>query len=253
MNNTPDCTLRDATAEDLPALQALLGHAPAWPLPAGQRRLLACDATGRPVATLRLCPDTGTAAPRYWYHVGCAVHAAAELQLFRRQPTLLLGNDLTGATELLELAMAVDAGAAMTALVRHAIAAAADTATDTAPDTVKPGPTTVFAELPGPLDGSGASPFWAGLGRHFYTGDPRAAEARHGDAWRSHVAALLPRQLVYTSFLPDDAQAVIGTAAPGALALRAALERAGLQYRQHVRIDDAGPVLECSRVPGAAG
>ena len=252
MNTPLDCTLREATAQDQPALQALLGHAPAWPLPAKQRRLVALDATGRPVATLRLRPDTGTAAPRYWYHVGCAVHAAAELQLFRRQPTLLLGNDLTGATELLDLAMAVDAAAAMTALVRHAVATAADTATDTAIDTVKSGPMTVFAELPGPLDGSGASPFWAGLGRHFYTGDPRAAESQHGDAWRSHVAALLPRQLVYTSFLPDAAQAVIGTTAPQALTLRAALERAGLQSRQHVRIDDAGPVLEYSRVPGVA-
>jgi len=253
MNDAPDCTLRDATARDLPALQALLGHAPAWPLPAGQRLLLAADATGQPVATLRLCPGTGLAAPRYWYHVGCAVHAAAELQLFRRQPTLLLGNDLTGATELLDLAMAADAGAAMTALVRHAIAAAAELVINTDTNTAKPGPMTVFAELPGAVDGSGASPFWAGLGRHFYTGDPRAAAARHGDAWRSHVAALLPRQLVYTSFLPDDAQAVIGAAAPQTLALRTALERAGLQYRQHVRIDDAGPVLECTLAPGAAG
>ena len=83
------------------------------------------------------------------------------------------------------------------------------------------------------------------LEQSFHAGDVQAEAARFGaEAWRAHVAALLPRQPVYASFLPAEAQAAIGACADAARPLRAALEAAGLHFHDHVRIDDGGPVLE---------
>jgi len=50
--------------------------------------------------------------------------------------------------------------------------------------------------------------------------------------------------LIYTSFLPRDAQAAIGGVRSDQGALRAALEAAGLRFAGHVRIDDGGAVME---------
>jgi arginine N-succinyltransferase len=200
------------------------------PASAGHRRWAALDAQGHAGATLELVERIGREGPaRHWYHVGRVVHRAAELGIHHEQQTLLLGNDLAGASEL---RIGADAEpAALAALLRHVIAAQ------------RPG-TTLVAELPGVRDSADQSPFWLGLGRHFHAADPRDELARHGPEWRSHVAALLPRQLVYTSFLPDTARAAIAAHHDSAAALRSTLEAAGFRFRGHVAIDDGGPVLE---------
>jgi arginine N-succinyltransferase len=237
--------IRDAAATDLGALAALLGTVCALPRAsddsAHDRLLVATDSQGRVVASLRLAGPIGLRLPRYWYHVGCAVHAAPELGLFHRQPTLLQGNDLTGASELCDLAVDTTwADPAARLLALRALIEAALVVARARPEHFG---SQLIAELPGLHDLTGCSPFWQGLGQHFYSGDPQLAAARHGAAWRSHVAALLPRQLLYTSFLPEAAQAAIGQAHPAAQALREALEAAGLRDQGYVRIDDAGPVL----------
>ncbi len=197
--------------------------------------------TARPVASACVRAAIGLQLPRYWYHVGCTVHAAPELRLFHRQRTLLLGNDHTGASELAELQWARDGvpldeqAAALRLLVDTVLLAMARERERFAAELV--------AELPGLRDAAGQSPFWDGLGRHFFSGDPRDAEAAHGEAWRSHVAALLPRHPVIAAFLPAPAQAAIAQVAPAARLLRELLEAAGLHYGHHVRIDDGGPVL----------
>jgi arginine N-succinyltransferase len=231
---------REATAADLPAIQALIGRRVELPRAAGERLFVSEHAQGGLEATLRLRPPIGLQRPRWWYHVGCAVHAAAEIGVLHRQPTLLLGNDLTGAAELSDIGHRDDSLPAVGAVLATVLTAALD-AIAREPEVYGE---RLIAELPGRRDAQGRSPFWLGLGRHFYAGDPLEAEAHHGRAWRSHVAALLPRQLVYTSFLPDDAQAAIGAVAEAAQPQAAALAAAGWRYQGHVRIDDAGPVLE---------
>jgi arginine N-succinyltransferase len=242
---SPAWAVRPATAADLPELAALRGLRSAPTLPTTEHELLLVAAdpgTARLLASVRLRPAIGLTLPRCWYHVGCTVHAAAELQLFHRQRTLLLGNDHTGASELADLAWAehglplAEQAAALRGVVQTVLLAMARSRTRYAPQ--------LIAELPGLRDGAGQSPFWAGLGRHFYTGDPQDAEARHGAAWRSHVAALLPRHPVMASFLPAAAQAAIAQVAPEARLLRELLEETGLRYGHHVTVDDGGPVLE---------
>jgi len=236
--------VRDATVADLPALEALAPRPFAGLPQATHEHLLVAQDLGsaRLLACARLRPAIGLALPRHWYHVGCTVHAAAELSLFHLQRTLLLGNDHTGASELCHLATAADGvpladqAGALRLVLQGALLLIASRRAHYAPE--------LIAELPGLRDGAGCSPFWQGLGRHFFSGDPAAAEQRLGETWLSHVAALLPRQAVYTSFLPEAAQAAIAQVHHDALVQREVLEACGLQYGHHVAIDDAGPVLQ---------
>ena len=239
--------VRPAVDADLPQLLALSeSAAPA----AGGEVLLVAQAAApdeEPAALLgflRLRQAIGMDLPRVWYHVGCTVHAAPELGLFHRQRTLMLGHDHTGASELADITWArddvalSDQAATLQLLVQTALLWIACNRAQHAHR--------LITELSGPRDSIGQSPFWQGLGRHFFGGDPRAAASVHGPAWRTHVAALLPRQPVYTSFLPAAAQATIAQVHPGALLLRDVLEQAGLRYSHHVNVEDAGPVLEAT-------
>lgn len=238
---------RPARPGDEPAIAALLQATGQGPdrvaLPASPAlRLVVEDGSGQLLATAQLLPAIGLVQPRLWYAVGCVVHAAAELQLYQRQRTLLLGHDHTGASELNDIAWQHNAlplatqARVLQQLLRAALlhlgrerGAFADS---------------LIVELPGPRDAAGQSPFWQGLGRHFYAGDPATARAAHGPAWRSLVAALLPRQQVYASFLPTAAQAAIGQVQADALVLREVLHDIGLRYSHHVNLEDGGPVLE---------
>lgn len=211
---------------------------------AGQRLALADGS-----ASLLLVPRLGLTLPRFHFHIGRVVHASQELGLFRVQTTLLLGNDHTGHSELAELQVdpQLDAGAQTRALTQLVLAARK--LVSASPQEFGPA---LVAELPGWRDASGASPFWRALGAHFYAGDPAAAQARLGNAWCSHLAALLPRQSVYLSFLGDAAAARLAEPAPAAQPALAALRAAGFQPPCHVRIDDGGPVLVWHAPPADA-
>jgi hypothetical protein len=107
-----DWSIRPAVAGDVGGLIPLL-PAPGLgvsllPTSSGnggrQWLLVAVRGPGEAVAgCVRVRRAIGLDRPRFWYHVGCAVHAAPELELFHRQRTLLLGNDLTGAWEIADL------------------------------------------------------------------------------------------------------------------------------------------------------
>jgi arginine N-succinyltransferase len=223
-----------ASAARLAGWTSQTGLPPDPALAAGECWLLAREtADGAPRAALKLRERLGLKLPRYSYHVGCAVHAAAELDLFCSQATLLLGNDHTGAAELAEIACEPGAEALLPALIEAALARLRAS-----------GSRLVVVELAGPRDAAGRAPFWDGLGRHFYPDDPAAAQARFGAAWTSHLAALLPRQMLYLSFLDPAAQAALGRVGAAGEAAAAALAAAGFAAGRHVRIDDGGPIWE---------
>jgi arginine N-succinyltransferase len=251
-----DCTVRAAETDDLAALAGLL-PAPGQGgslLPAGGSEFLLvaerdgpADAAGRIAGCVRVRRGIGLDAPRYWYHVGCAVHAAPELRLFHRQRTLLLCNDLTGAWEIADLACdgASGDGAGQAEVLRQLLRAALRVIVrERAGATGADEPAQVVVELPGQRDVTGRSPFWQSLGRHFYEGDPLLAAERFGPAWRTHVASLLPREPLLVSFLSPAAQAAIGCPARSAAWQVQVLHEAGLRPGRCVTIDDAGPVYE---------
>jgi arginine N-succinyltransferase len=198
------------------------------------------------LAEARLARAIGLVVPRFWFHVGCTVHASATLGLFQRHRTLLLGNDYTGASEL-QLQAAPDADAALGLALHGALLLVAQRRARHADR--------VIAELPGLHDAQGRSPFWQGLVRHFHDGEPATLAQRLGADWRAAVAALLPRQPVYAAFLAPEVQEAIARVPAAALPLRERLEHAGLRYAHHVRIDDGGPVLEAETdtLPAVAG
>jgi arginine N-succinyltransferase len=243
--------IRAATSEDLPQLAGLL---PAWTLETAgfvdgddDDRLLLAVSAGQALGCLRVRRRVGLDHPRYWFHVGFRVHAAVELAMFRRERTLLLGNDHTGAAELSEFALraVLPESTTGTALAQELVAKALrwllqeDPGADDLPK--------VIAALPGPRSADGSAPFWNGLGRHFYAGDVEQALARFGTHWQTHVAALLPRHPLVVSVLHADVQDAIGAIHPDARVWRDALADAGLRAGQHIGLHDGGPVYEAHR------
>ena len=247
---------RAAEQRDLGALAGLLpapGQGGSLLPAADSEFLLVAEraAVGEPAGPIAGCVRVrrgiGLVVPRYWYHVGCTVHAAPELQLYHRQRTLLLCNDLTGAWEIADLACegtSVNSGEqaeVLRKMLRAALRLIERERSDRAgtEESIR-----VIAELPGQRDVAGRSPFWQSLGRHFYDGDPLLAAERFGPAWRTHVASLLPREPLLASFLSEAAQAAIARPARGAALQAQALREAGLRPGRCVTIDDAGPVYE---------
>lgn len=231
--------VRPAQAGDLPTLAAWLGRA--VPAPAAPAELLLLAETGGTLqACLRLVPAIGMVLPRVSYHVGVVVHAARELGLFQPQRTLLLGHDHTGSSELADLGLAPGLGDGARAAAFDALLAAALARIEARPGDYA---RRLVVELPGLRDDDGRSPFWEGLGRHFYPGDPAAAAARHGPEWRCHVAELLPRQVVHTSFLPPAAQHALGAVHPNWRSLLPLLQAAGFADSEHVNVEDGGPIF----------
>ena len=105
----------------------------------------------------------------------------------------------------------------------------------------------VIAELRGKLDADGRSPFWEGLGRHFFAMEYSTADYLTGIGQKSFVAELMPRYPVYANLLPDSARAVIGEVHDDTRAARTMLEQEGFRYEGYVDIFDAGPTVECFR------
>ena len=243
--------VRCATAEDLVSLRALDGREmPASP--AGSNVWVALAAgrqAGRPLASLHLSLRIGRPQPQAWFRLGWAVHASAELGLYLRQRTLMLGNDLCGADELGGFALSPElapsqAFGAWSALLAAALSAHQEAQAQALQDDEAPRP--CIATLPGWRDAAGASPVWLGLGRHFVP--PATGAAAHEPA---ALAPLMPRQLLYAALLPEPAQAALGRCAPQAEPLREALLAAGFGWRERVGVIDGAPVLE--RWPGAPG
>ena len=183
----------------------------------------------------------GLAEPWYNYHVGTQVHASRELDLYTAAPTLFLTNDHTGHSELCSLFL--------DARYRHArngplLAKARLLFITEFADRFA---TKVIAELRGKLDGDGRSPFWEGLGRHFFAMEYSRADYLTGIGQKAFIAELMPRHPVYTALLPAEARAAIGEVHADTLPARAMLESEGFRYEGYVDIFDAGPTLECFR------
>jgi len=105
----------------------------------------------------------------------------------------------------------------------------------------------VIAEMRGRLGPDGKSPFWEGLGRHFFAIEFSRADYLTGIGQKAFVAELMPRHPVYTTLLPAEARAVIGQVHSDSEAARAMLESEGFRYEGYIDIFDAGPTLECFR------
>lgn len=179
----------------------------------------------------------GLTQPFYNYRLCTMVHASRELGVWRKMTVMSVSHDLTGCAELCSLFVEPTArmggNGALLSKARFLFLAHFQARF----------PTRICAEMRGYFDDSGVSPFWRGLGAHFYQISFNKADELSMHK-KTFVAELMPRTPLYVNLLPADAQAVIGKTHPDTLPARKLLETEGLRFENHVDIFDAGPVLE---------
>ncbi len=151
--------------------------------------------SGRVVGIAAIEAAVGLAEPWYNYRVGTIVHASRALDVYTVAPTLFLANDHTGHTELCSLFLdqAHRRGRNGPLLAKSRLLFIAEFADRFAPK--------VIAELRGKLDADGRSPFWEGLGRHFFAMEYSTADYLTGIGQKAFVAELMPRYPVYANLL----------------------------------------------------
>jgi arginine N-succinyltransferase len=203
--------------------------------------VLVDGADARVVGICAIEAAVGLDEPWYNYHVGTLVHASRALDVYTVAPTLFLSNDHTGHSELssLFLDQAFRRGSNGALLAKSRFLFIADFADRFAPK--------VIAEMRGRLDADGRSPFWEGLGRHFFAMEYSTADYLTGIGQKSFIAELMPHHPVYVKLLPESARSAIGEVHRDTEAARRLLEEEGFRYERYVDIFDAGPTLECFR------
>ena len=261
-------TIRPADAADLPAIFAMSGRAGTGltTLPADADRLrdrverslrsfqgraeradqcyvfvLADSGNGSVAGICAIEVAVGLREAWYNYRVGTLVHASRALDVYRAVPTLFLSNDHTGHTELATLFVdqAFRSGHNGPLIAKSRLLFIAEFAERFGDK--------VIAELRGPLDAEGRSPFWEGLGRHFFAMEYSTADYLTGIGQKSFIAELMPKHPVYVNLLPPGAREAIGAVHADTAPARKMLEQEGFRYEGYVDIFDAGPTVECFR------
>ncbi|HVE48537.1 MAG TPA: arginine N-succinyltransferase [Casimicrobiaceae bacterium] len=260
--------VRPIARDDLPAVLQLTEHTGAGltTLPANRERLaqrierscasfegqatredecymfVLVDASSERVAGISAIEAAiGLTDPFYTFRVHTLVHASQALDVYTAVPTLFLANDHTGHTELASLFVDQHArhGKNGPLIAKSRLLFIAEFAERFS--------SKVISELRGRLTSDGRSPFWEGLGRHFFAMEYSAADYLTGLGQKSFIAELMPRHPVYVNLLPVDARDAIAAVHDDTQAARALLEQEGFRYDGYVDIFDAGPTLECFR------
>ncbi|MDQ2991109.1 MAG: arginine N-succinyltransferase [Pseudomonadota bacterium] len=194
--------------------------------------------TGRMAGVCAIKGAVGLTEPFYNYRIGTLVHSSRELDIFTRMDTLYLSNDLTGSTELCSLFLHPDYrfghnGKWLSKSRFLFIAQFPHLFTEK-----------LIAEMRGFQAEDGSSPFYEGLGRHFFKMDFDHVDDLTALGKKSFIAELMPRQPLYVAYLPEDAQQVIGKVHRSTAPARKLLEQEGMHFEGYIDIFDAGPVLQ---------
>ena len=103
---------------------------------------------------------------------------------------------------------------------------------------------TVIAEMRGVSDAAGHSPFWEGVGQHFFQMPFSQADQLTSSTNKQFIADLMPTTPIHISLLAEEAQQVIGKPHQSTIPAVKILEKEGFRYTGYVDIFDAGPSLE---------
>ncbi len=101
----------------------------------------------------------------------------------------------------------------------------------------------VISELRGFIDKDGKSPFWEGVGRHFFETDFGCADFLSGLGNKEFIKNLMPKHPIYIPLLPQAVQDVIGHVHPHTEPALHLLKSEGFVYEDEVDIFDAGPTV----------
>lgn len=208
--------------------------------PAGERYLFVMEEprSRRLVGVCAILAGTGLDRPFYSYRVGTIVHASQHLGVYRQHQALFLCNDHTGCSELSSLFLEPEHRCAFNGrlLARCRLLFMAEFRSRFSDH--------VIAELRGVSDDHGHSPFWEGLGRHFFDMEFSQADYISGQGNSAFIAELMPRHPIYATLLDPSAREVIGQVHPHTVPARRLLESEGFRYHGYVDIFDAGPTVE---------
>ena len=178
----------------------------------------------------------GLSTPWYSYRIGTLVHSSRELSVHNTFPTLYLSNDQTACAEVCTLFLDPD--------YRHSkngnlLSKSRFLFLAEFPERFE---SKIIAEMRGVSNDDGQSPFWDGLGAHFF--DMPFADHLTGLGKKEFIAELMPRHPLYINLLPKEARDVIGEVHANTRPARKMLEDEGFRYQGYVDIFDAGPTLE---------
>ena len=186
-----------------------------------------------------LAGAVGLREPWYNYRVGMTLSASPKLGIYRPIPTLFLVNDLCGLSEVCSLFLRADqrVGSHGKLLSRSRFLFLAEF-----PQLFSE---RIIAEMRGVSDENGKSPFWEGLGRHFFKMPFADADYLTGVGNKAFIAELMPRFPLYVPLLAPSAQAVIGQVHAATRPALRLLQSEGFAHRSYVDIFDGGAVVEC--------
>ena len=179
----------------------------------------------------------GLSEPFYNYRVGILVHASREMKIYNQINTLTITNDHTGCSELCTLFLRPEArkGKVGSLLSKSRFLFMAEF-----PERFNE---YLIAEMRGYSDENGVSPFWEGLGRHFFSIDFDRAD-QISAMNKVFIAELMPKNTIYTNLLTKEAQDAIGQTHEATTPARRLLENEGMRYTGYVDMFDGGPTLE---------
>jgi arginine N-succinyltransferase len=181
----------------------------------------------------------GLSDPWYNYRMGTLVHASKELNVYNQMQTLTISNDHTGYSELCTLFLHPDyrhsKNGHLLSKCRFMFMAEFPQLFDHR----------LVAEMRGYSDENGISPFWEGLGKHFFSIDFTTAD-KTSSINKAFIAELMPKYTLYTELLPASAKEVIGQTHKNTIPARKLLEREGMRFTGYIDIFDGGPTLEAN-------
>ena len=182
----------------------------------------------------------GQDSPWYNYHLGTLVHASPSLNVYGKSRTLTLSNDHTDCSELCTLFL--DAGyrhsknGSLLSKSRFMFIASQKQRFNHR----------IIAEMRGVSDEQGNSPFWDGLGAHFFSMPFSRADYLSGLGNKAFIAELMPKLPIYTNLLKDSVQEVIGKVHQNTAPALNMLEQEGFANLGYVDIFDGGPTIEAN-------
>ncbi|WP_027857951.1 arginine N-succinyltransferase [Marinobacterium jannaschii] len=182
----------------------------------------------------------GLSEPWYNFRVGTLVHASRDLSIYNQISTLTNSNDHTGHSEVCTLFLRPDYRRDRNG---HLLSKSRFLFMAEFPHMFHEN---VIAEMRGYSDENGVSPFWEGLGRHFFSIDFAEADMQSAKS-KSFIAELMPKHTIYANLLPPAAQDAISQTHKNTVPARKLLEAEGFRYTGYIDIFDGGPLLE-SRV-----
>lgn len=193
-------------------------------------------ASGRLLGCSGLVASAGYSEPFYTFRNETFVHVSRELNIHNKTHALSLCHDLTGNSLLTSFFVEDSVSAPASELISRGrllfIASHPERFADA-----------VVVEIIGDSDENGDSPFWDGVGRHFFGMGYAEAEHLSGLKSRSYLAELMPHYPIYVPLLSDAAQEAMGQVHPQAQASFEILTREGFETEHYIDIFDGGPTL----------